>query len=172
MEGGISGWNAGTQASSVAQSNGTTDPAHVGSFSLKVTRNAVAQGFPQYLCITSLDFPVAASTQYYFWCWAHTTTASGSLSVYVNYYQADGTTYISEGSIVSATSVPASTWTQLGPVQITTPALAGYVRVIPISESTYTTGNVIFLDDFFMGRLLVYENQLIMPQSVNRSALF
>ncbi|QES45254.1 hypothetical protein DEJ49_33490 [Streptomyces venezuelae] len=165
FEGGTAGWSIGTQASAMAQS---TEQAHRGTQSLKFTRNATAAG---ELAVTSTVFPVAASTPYVFQGWVYTAVAAGVIKIDFDYYQANGTTYVS--SFVDAVPDTACTqndWTRLGPSSFTTPALTGYVRVIPVSVSGFANTNTLYLDDLFMGRLLVPRGQLVMPQALIRGS--
>lgn len=165
FEAGLGTWSAGTQASAVAQS---TDQAHKGTQSLKITRNATGAG---YLAVENTEFPVTAATTYYFQAWIYTAVAAGVVRFDFDYYQANGTTYISSlASAVPDTALTQNSWTRLGPNAFTTPALAGYVRVIPVSVSGLSNTNTLYLDDLFMGRLLVPRGQLVMPQSLQRAS--
>jgi len=169
FEAGIGGWGVGTQTSAVAQSNGTTDPAYSGTKSLKMSINTNAAG---YLAVTSSDFPVAASTTYYFQGWLYTTASSMVVKFDFDYYQSNGTTYISSlAAAVPNTSLVASTWTKFGPVSFTTPALTGFVRPIPVAVSGFANGNTRDMDDLFMGRLLIPSDGLAVNQTVMRASL-
>ncbi|MFE0101169.1 carbohydrate binding domain-containing protein [Streptomyces sp. NPDC059009] len=165
FEGGLGGWNAGTQASAVATS---TDQAHKGTQSLKITRNATASG---YLAVSNSAFPVGASTNYYFQAWIYTSVAAGVIRFDFDYYQANGTTYISSfTSAVPDTALMQNDWTRCGPISFTTPTLTGFVRTIPVSVSGFSNANTLYLDDLFMGRLLVPRGQLVMPQALTRTS--
>lgn len=165
FEAGLGTWGAGDQASAVAQS---TDQAHKGSQSLKITRNAAAGGF---LAVCSTAFPVAASASYYFQAWIYTAVAAGVVHFDFDYYQANGTTFISDlVGVIPDTPLIQNSWTLLGPRLFTTPALAGFIRVLPVGVSGFSTGNTLYMDDLFMGRLLVPRGQLAMPQSLQRAS--
>lgn len=165
FEGGIGNWSNGTQAVSAAQS---TEQAHKGANSLKIVRNATASG---YLAVTATDFPLAASTSYYFQCWVYSNAAAGVIKFDCDFYQANNTTYISSiQPVIADTALAQDGWTRLGPAQFTTPALAAFIRPIPVSVSGLANGNVLYLDDIFIGRLLVPTGQLVMPQSLNRAS--
>lgn len=168
FEAGIGGWGVGTQVSAVAQSNGTTDPAHSGTFSLKMSINTSAAG---YLAVTSSDFPVAASTTYYFQGWMYTAAASMVIRFDFDFYTS-GNAYISSLSpAVPNFTLASSSWTKFGPVSFTTPATTAFVRPIPVAVSGFANGNTVFMDDLFMGRLLVPPDGMAVNQTVMRASL-
>lgn len=164
---GIGGWSVGDQASACVQS---TDQAHSETHSLKITRNATSPG--TYMIVTSTDFPVAASTTYYFWAWFYTAQSAAVIHFDFDYYTS-GQAYISSlAPAVANTTLIQNDWKQLGPITFTTPATTAFVRPIPVHSSGLSNGNTVYMDDLFMGRLLVPKNQLVMPQAVSRAALF
>lgn len=165
FEGGIGNWSNGTQAVSAVQS---TEQAHKGASSLKIVRNATAAG---YLAVTASDFPLAASTAYYFQCWVFSNAAAGVIKFDCDFYQANNTTYISSiAAVIPNTTLAQDAWTLLGPVAFTSPALAAFIRPIPVSVSGLANGAVLYLDEIFIGRMLVPKGQLVMPQSLNRAS--
>lgn len=164
FEAGVSGWAAGTQATSVASS---TDQAHRGTHSLKITKNATASG---YLAVTASDFPVAASTAYYLTSWFFTAQASAILKFDFDYYTS-GNVYISSlAAAVPNTSLVANTWTPLIGGPFTTPATTAFIRPIPVMISGLSNTNTVYMDDLFMARLLVPAGGQSVNQSVNRAA--
>ncbi|MEV5596010.1 hypothetical protein [Streptomyces sp. NPDC052496] len=164
FEGGIGNWSTGDQASAAAAS---TDRAHRGTYSVKVTRSAVSPG--SYLVVSGSDFPVTASAVWFFEYWLYTSAAAGVFRTDVDWYQADGSTYISSfaGTNVSATP---NQWTKAGPFTATSPALAGFARPALVSVSGMAAGTTVYLDDVFFGRR-IWRSCLVMPQSVTRASI-
>ncbi len=171
------GWSAGSQASAVAQSNGTTDPANSGTKSLKVTK---AAGNTGALCVNnSTDIPVVASTTYGFTFWVYTTIAS--VTINVNFEQ-----YTSGQAFISGTTMPTISvvqgvntppydnqfWTPY-PLQIITMAgTAAFVRINPQRVAGLATGNFIWFDSFFLARPLIPAGgPVAVNQGISRAAL-
>jgi len=164
FEAGVSGWAAGTQATSVASS---TDQARIGTHSLKITKNSTASG---YLAVTASDFPVAASTAYYLVAWMYTAQASAILKFDFDYYTS-GSVYISSlSAAVPNTSLVANTWTPMIGGPFTTPATTAFIRPIPVMISGLSNTNTVYMDDLYMGRQLVTTDGMVTYQAVNRAS--
>lgn len=149
FEAGIGGWNVGDQASAMVQS---TDQAHQGTNSLKITRNNVAG---TYLGTTSSGFPCAASTSYIMQFWFYTAQVSAVIRMDFDYYQANGTTYVDSLPSASANqTMVQNTWTLHTVPVFTTPALTGFIRPAPVAVSGLANAQTIYMDDIYLGRLL------------------
>lgn len=169
-------WSAGSQASAVAQSNGTTDPKNSGTKSLKVTK---AAGNTGALCVNnSTDIPVAASTTYGFTFWVYTTSAS--VTINMNFEQ-----YTSGQGFISGTTMPTISviqgvntppydnqfWTMYPVQTITTAGTTAFVRLNPQRVAGLATGDLIWFDSWFLARPLIFGDGLVMSQGVSRAAI-
>lgn len=172
--GGTIPWTAGTQASAVAYSNGTTDPANSGTTSMKITKGASNTGA---LCVNSnTAVPVTASTAYVLTFGFYTAAAGVTFNVNLEYYSA-AQAFLNSVMTTTASAVQGSGspldnqfWTQYPPYSFTTPASTAFLRLNIQRVSGLTTGDVVFVDNVFVGRLLVPKGQLVMPQAMNRAA--
>lgn len=173
MEGALQ-WSAGTQASAVALSNGTTDPASSGTHSLKITK---AAGNTGALCVNAnTQIPAVASTAYVMTFAFYTDQAGVTFNVNLEYYTS-AQAFVSSVVTPTVSAVQGSGspldnqfWTQYPAYSFTTPATTAFLRLNIQRVAGLTTGNIVFLDNVFVGRLLVPQGQLVMPQSVNRAA--
>ncbi|WP_144385726.1 hypothetical protein [Streptomyces sp. SAJ15] len=155
-------WATGPQASAAVQS---TEQAHEGVNSLRITRSATASG---YLVVCgNADYPVAASTSYILDYWLYCTAAAGVLRIDTDWYTA-AQAYISTTTGTSINAVQ-NTWTHAGPTTISSPATAAFARPALISASGTTTGDVIYLDEVYLYQRQ-WRHQLQLPQGMNRAA--
>lgn len=176
FEAGIGSWGIGAQASAVAQSNGTTDPASGGTRSLKITKNATAGGA---LCVNgATNIPVSASTLYY--CTFDFYTVKSGVTININwefYSGAGGLTFLSGTNTATVTAVQGvntppydnSKWTKYPAVSLTSDATATFTR-LNIQSTGLTTGDLVWLDNVYVGRRLVHTGGPSAPQSMNRAA--
>lgn len=163
FESGIGNWSTGTQASAAVQS---TDQAHEGTNSLKITRSATSPG--NYLVVPgSTDAPVVASVDYVLDYWLYTTIAAGSFRIDTDWYTS-GQVYISTAT-GSSVSTASSAWTHAGPFTITSASTAAFARPALIHISGMTTGDVVYLDQVFLGRR-IWATTLQLPQTTNRAS--
>lgn len=163
FESGVGSWSTGTQASAVVQS---TDQAHEGTNSLKITRSATSPG--DYLVVCgSTDYPVAASTAYILDYWIYSTAAAAVLRIDTDWYTT-GQVYISTTTGTNVTCTQ-NAWTHAGPFTITSPATTAFARPALTSASGTTTGDLIYLDEAYLYRRL-WRHQLPMLQNINRAA--
>lgn len=174
--GGVIPWSIGSQSSALAYSNGTTDPANSGTTSMKVTKAASNAGA---LCVNAVDaIPAAASTAYVLTLALYTAAAGVTFNVNLEYYTA------AQGFVNSVVTTTASAiqgsgspldnqyWTQYPPYSFTTPATTAFLRLNVQRVTGLTTGDFVFIDNVFVGRLLVPKGQLVMPQAMNRASIF
>lgn len=169
-----SSWVTGTQASAIARSNGTTDPACDGSFSVKITKGATNTGA---LCVNgTTDIPAAANTLYVVSCAFYTSKASVTFNLNLEQYTA-AQAFISGTTTPTATAVQGSGspldnqfWTIYPPFTITTSGTTAFFRINPQMVSGLTTGDIVFMDSFFIGRLLEPVYSLPVLQAVNCAA--
>ncbi|MCX4912820.1 hypothetical protein [Streptomyces sp. NBC_00687] len=170
-------WSVGNQASAAVQSNGTTDPASSGAFSLKVTKNA---NTPGALAVNgNTDIPVVASIPYVVTFQFYTLKASVTYNVNIDWYAGGtGTTYVSSTVTGTATAVQGVNtppydnrfWSAYPAQTVTPPATTTFARLNVQMVSGLTTGDIVFIDNVFVGRLLVPAGRLVMPQAVNRAS--
>lgn len=172
--GGTIPWSAGSQASAVAYSNGTTDPASSGTTSMKITK---AAGNTGALCVNAQDaVPVVASTAYVLTFGLYTSAASVTFNVNLEYYTA-AQAFVNSVVTTTASAVQGSGspldnqfWTPYPAYSFTTPATTAFLRLNVQRVAGLATGNFVFVDNVFVGRLLVPKGQLVMPQSLNRAS--
>lgn len=152
VETSVGGWASYSDLSSaIVQSNGTSEPAHDGAFSVKCTKSATAA--PGAMCgITGADVPITvAATLYTFQFLVFTATASCSFYTFVDWYQTNNTTYISSsdnvGSPVAATQ---NAWTTIKHT-MTSPALGTRARIYLMLSTGLGTGGTAFFDEIFFG---------------------
>ncbi len=152
VETSVGNWSSFSDLSSaIVQSNGTTDPKHDGSFSVKCTKSATAA--PGAMCgITGTGVPVTvAATLYTFQFLVFTATASCSFYCFVDWYQSNNTTYISSGDgSGSPVSVTQNAWTTVKQT-FTSPALGTRARVYCMLNAGLSTGGTAFFDEMFFG---------------------
>jgi hypothetical protein len=169
-------WSVGSQASAAVASNGTTDAASNGTHSLKVTKNATSSGA---LAVNgSTDVPVTASVPYVMTLQFYTVKASVTYNVNIDWYTS-GQVYISSTLTATATAVQGvntppydnSFWSTYPAQTVTPPATSAFARLNVQMVAGLTTGDIVFIDNVFVGRLLVPRGQLVMPQSVSRAAI-
>lgn len=178
FEAGVGSWAAGAQASAVAQSNGTTDPASGGTHSLKITKNATASGA---LCVNGVtNIPVAGSTLYYCTFDFYTVKASVVFNINWEFYSgAGGTTFLSNTNTANCTAVQGvntppydnSKWTKYPAVSLTSDATATFTRLNIQMVSGLTTGDLVWIDNIYVGRRLIPPGSIGISQAVNRAAV-
>lgn len=172
--GGTIPWSAGSQASAVAYSNGTTDPADSGTTSMKITK---AAGNTGALCVNAQDaIPVSASTAYGLTFGLYTSAAGVTFNVNLEYYSA-AQAFVNSVVTTTASAIQGSGspldnqyWTQYPLYSFTTPATTAFLRLNVQRVAGLATGNFVFIDNVFVGRLLVPAGRLVMPQAVNRAS--
>lgn len=177
FEAGIGSWGVGAQSSAVAQSNGTTDPASGGTHSLKITKNATAGGA---LCVNGATIiPVVGSTLYY--CTFEFYTVKPSVVFNINwefYGGGTGLTFLSITQTANCTAVQGantppydnSKWTRYPPVSLTSDATATFTRLNIQMVSGLTTGDLVWIDNVYVGRRLVHTGAPSVNQTMNRAA--
>lgn len=180
FEAGPGGWSVAGQASAVAQSNGTTDPACSGTRSLKITKNATGAGGGNALVVNGVTaIPVTASAVYGFELAFWTSKASVTVNVVFEWYTS-GQGFISDVTMPTITCVRAQTvaapptdnanWTRYPLQIITSPATAAFGRVNLLMVSGLVNGDLVFMDNVFVARPLVSRAQLGISQALNRAA--
>lgn len=177
FEAGIGSWGAGAQASAVAQSNGTSDPASGGTRSLKITKNATTGGA---LCVNgATNIPVSASTLYYCTFEFYTVKANVVFNINWEFYSGAGglgflsNTMTANCTAVQGTNAPPydnSKWTRYPPVALTSDATATFARLNIQMISGLTTGDLVWIDNVYVGRRLVHTGGPSVNQSMNRAA--
>lgn len=174
FEASIGSWGVGAQSSAVAQSNGTTDPASGGTRSLKITKNATAGGA---LCVNgATNIPVVGSTLYY--CTFEFYTVKSGVTININWEFYDASQVFKSGTVtatitaVQGTNTPPydnSKWTRYPPVSLTSDATAAFAR-LNIQSTGLTTGDLVWIDNVYVGRRLVHTGGPSVNQSMNRAA--
>lgn len=148
VESSVGGWASYSDLSSaIVQSS---DQAHDGTFSVKCTKSATAA--PGAMCglTAGADQPVTvAATLYTYYFWVYTATVSCSFYTFVDWYQTNGTTYISttQGSAVAATQ---SGWTKITQTH-TSPALGTRARLYLMLNAGLATSGTAYFDEIFFG---------------------
>lgn len=162
FESGAGAWSTGAQASAMVQS---TDQAHEGTNSLKITRSATASGY-MVVC-GNTDYPVAASTAYILDLWMYANSAAAVYRIDTDWYTS-GQGYISTATGTNVTCTQ-NAWTHAGPFTITSAATAAYARPALIAVSGSSNGDLVYLDEVYLYQRQ-WRHQLPMLQSMNRAA--
>lgn len=174
FEASLGSWGVGGQASAVAQSNGTTDPFSGGTKSMKITKNATVGG--ALVVNGSTVIPVAASTQYYCSFDFYTVKASVVININWEFYTAaqgflSGTVTASVTAVQGTNTPPYdnSKWTKYPAVALTSDATAAFAR-LNIQSTGLSNGDLVWIDNVYVGRRLVHTGGPTMIQSTNRAA--
>lgn len=157
-------WSAGGQSSAIALS---TTTANSGIQSVRCTRNA---GTGALAVNGTTEVPVAASTLYYITGAFFTNGTGLTVNLNVEWYTS-GQVFIS--STTTATiSIPQNTWTPYPAVPVTTGATAAFLRINPQRVAGLTTGDFVYLDTWYVGRLLRPAAQNLAMAQPMRSAVW
>lgn len=153
VETSVGGWASFSDLSSaIVQSNGTSEPSHDGTHSIKCTKSATAA--PGAMCglTATVDIPTTvAATQYTFQFLVFTATASCSFYTFVDWYQTNNTTFVSSSDGVgSPTSATQNAWTTVKQL-VTAPALGTKARIYLMLNAGLATGGTAFFDEVFFG---------------------
>ncbi len=158
-------WGADTQSSAVA--NSATE-ANSGTQSVRCTYNGVTTG--SLMVNNNTEIPVAASTTYVL-AWAIRPNASGiSVRVIVEWYTA-AQAFISDATLATV-ALTANTWNAYPAQTFTTGASAAFLRVNPQRTAGGTTGDFIYFDTLYVGRLLLGPSSTVVRQAPMRAAVW
>lgn len=174
LETSVDNWSSFSDLSSaIVQSNGTTDPAHDGTFSLKCTKSATAApGAMAGITATGSQPTTVAATLYTFQYLVFTATASCSFYTLIDWYQSNGTTYISTTSGAgSPVSVTQNAWTTVSQTH-TSPALGTRARTYLMLNAGLSTGGTAFFDEIFLGvpSLSLTRKPNVVPTVIRRAS--
>lgn len=158
-------WGAGGQSSAVAAS---TTVANTGAQSVRCTFNGAASG--GLMVNNNTEIPAAASTSYVVVYAAYTTVSSVTLHTVLEFYTS-GQAFISDNVSADVALTP-NVWNPLPPQVVTTPATTAFIRLNPERASGMASGDFIYFDTFFVGRLLLGPAPTAVRQAPMRAAVW
>jgi hypothetical protein len=140
MEGALV-WSAGTQASAVALSNGTTDPANSGTHSLKITLGATTTGA---MCVNGTTEIPVTPLLYYVSAWFQTPDTGVSVNLNVEWYTS---AQVFINSVLTPTiALTQNVWTRYPASAVTVGATGAFMRINPQITAGQVSTHLMWLD--------------------------
>ncbi len=140
MEGSLV-WSAGTQASAVALSNGTTDPANSGTHSLKITLGATTTGA---MCVNGTTEIPVTPLLYYVSAWFQTPDAGVSVNMNVEWYTS-GQVFVNS-TTTPTVALTQNVWTPYPAAAVTVGATGAFMRINPQITAGQVSTHLMWMD--------------------------
>lgn len=140
MEGSLV-WSAGTQASAVALSNGTTDPALSPTHSLKITQSATTTGA---ICVNGTTEIPVTPLLYYVSAWFLAADAGVSINMNVEWYTS-GQVFVNS-TITPTVALTQNVWTPYPAAPVTVGATGAFMRINPQITAGQVSTHLIWMD--------------------------